>query len=118
MAEYIEREALRERMESVDWFHVNDTGVLIHGATSEMDSYLPTKEVHAVIENAPAADVVPVAQSTWEVVHGVFTPGGDPLLRCPICKARESEHLCGVECRTVWHYCPVCGAHLKEGGAE
>ena len=50
----------------------------------------------------------------WEVVHGVLTPGGDPLLRCSICKSRESEHLCGIECRTVWHYCPSCGAKMND----
>lgn len=59
---YIERETFRDRMESVDWYHVNDNGVLIHGATSEMESYLPTKEVYRVIDEAPTADVVEVVR--------------------------------------------------------
>ena len=54
----------------------------------------------------------------WEVVHGVLTPGGDPLLRCPICKSRESEHLCGIECRVVWHYCPSCGTPMDGGETD
>ena len=96
--DYIEREALRERMESVDWFHVNDTGVLIHGATSEMDSYLPTKEVYAVIENAPAADVVPVVRGRW-------IPDGNTVC-CSECKTLGSPQ---------WKRCPVCEAKMVGG---
>ena len=59
-----------------------------------------------------ADDVSPVRHGRWEVVKGVFTPGGDPLLRCPFCKAKESEHLCGVESRVDWNYCPNCGAKM------
>lgn len=59
-----------------------------------------------------ADDVSPVRHGRWEVVKGVFTPGGDPLLRCPLCKAKESEHLCGVESRVDWNYCPNCGAKM------
>lgn len=94
MVEYIEREAA-----------CMEAGY-IHGFGD--DKYVSLKD----IESIPAADVVPVVHGRWEVVHGVLTPGGDPLLRCPICKARESEHLCGVECRTVWNYCPNCGARM------
>lgn len=107
MAEYIEREAL------VDVLAVSHS----HHANNSREAALLDRDIRLIWEQ-PAADVAPVVHGTWEVVHGVFTPGGDPLLRCPVCKARESEHLCGVECRTVWHYCPVCGAHLEEGGAE
>ena len=63
-----------------------------------------------------AADVSPVRHGRWEVVKGVFTPGGDPLLRCPFCKAKESEHLCGVESRVDWNYCPNCGAKMDAEG--
>ena len=94
MAEYIEREAVCK--------NCNNRNIC------EKDSKCP-------VIRTPAADVVPVVHGRWEVVHGVLTPGGDPLLRCPICKARESEHLCGVECRAVWNYCPNCGAHMKDG---
>lgn len=59
-----------------------------------------------------ADDVSQVRHGRWEVVKGVFTPGGDPLLRCPFCKAKESEHLCGVESRVDWNYCPNCGARM------
>ena len=68
-----------------------------------------------MIDAAPAVEAEPVVHAHWEVVHGVLTPGGDPLLRCPRCKSRESEHLGGIECnRTHWNYCPHCGAHMDE----
>lgn len=67
------------------------------------------------LRNTQPVDAVEVVRGKWEVVHGVFTPGGDPLLRCSICRSKESEHLCGVECRVVWHYCPSCGARMDMG---
>ena len=68
------------------------------------------------VDTMPTVDAVEVVHGKWEVVHGVMTPGGDPLLRCSICKSRESEHLCGIECRTVWSYCPNCGAKMDGDG--
>ncbi len=50
----------------------------------------------------------------WELVHGVMTPGGDPLVRCPVCKSRDSEHLVGIEGHRHWKWCPVCGERLDE----
>ena len=50
----------------------------------------------------------------WERIKGVMTPGGDPCVRCPVCKSRESEHLIGIESHRHWNYCPVCGERLEE----
>jgi hypothetical protein len=64
-------------------------------------------------------EMEPVVHARWEVVRGVITPGGDPLLRCPRCRSRESEHLGGIECnRAHWNYCPICGAHMDEEVSE
>ena len=52
----------------------------------------------------------------WEVVHGVCTPGGDPLLICPFCHGENTEHLGGIEMPKKWNYCPNCGAELKGDG--
>lgn len=69
------------------------------------------------INRAPAEDVIPAKHGTWETVHGVLTPGGDPLKRCPFCRSRESEHLDGVEHYCHWNFCPTCGAKM-DGGKE
>ena len=72
------------------------------------------------IEEAPVEDVVEVKHGKWETVHGVLTPGGDPLKRCPYCKSRESEHLDGVEHPSRWMFCPICGTKmdLEEGATN
>ena len=50
----------------------------------------------------------------WERLKGVMTPGGDPCVRCPVCKSRDSEHLIGIERHQHWKYCPMCGERLEE----
>lgn len=111
----ISREALIERMENVDWYSTNDEGVLHSGADCQKNAYVRWADVAEVMENVLAVEAEPVVHAHWEVVRGVLTPGGDPLLRCPRCRSRESEHLGGIECnRAHWNYCPICGAHMDE----
>ena len=49
----------------------------------------------------------------WEIVHGVCTPGGDPWVRCPVCKAENTEHLEGIEMSKNWKFCPNCGIRIE-----
>lgn len=100
MDEYIEREAAIRAL-------LNDS--------PEQVNY-SREDAADCVRYMDAADVAPVRHGRWEVVKGVFTPGGDPLLRCPFCKAKESEHLCGVESRVDWNYCPNCGAKMDAEG--
>ncbi len=73
------------------------------------------RAVRDAVMGVVAVEAEPVKHARWEVVRGVLTPGGDPLLRCPRCRSRESEHLGGIECnRAHWNYCPHCGAHMDE----
>lgn len=60
--------------------------------------------------NAPTVEPV---RGEWEVVHGVMTPGGDPLLRCPVCRSEESYHMGGIEMPQHWNFCPNCGADMR-----
>lgn len=111
----ISREALIERMENVVWYSTNDKGVLHTGAACQESAYVRWEDVADVMESALAVEAEPVVHARWEVVRGVITPGGDPLLRCPRCRSRESEHLGGIECnRAHWNCCPICGAHMDE----
>lgn len=100
MPEYIDRKKIH-----YTWWEKQD-GTFTDGVT-----------LQSVINNMPIADVVEVKHGRWETVHGVLTPGGDPLKRCPYCKSRESEHLDGVEHPSRWMFCPICGAKmdLEEG---
>ena len=49
----------------------------------------------------------------WENISkpGDFTPGGDPIGRCPFCKSIKSIHDIGIE-GPHWNFCPMCGAEL------
>ena len=87
---------------------------LIDADDIKLPKDLPYKDsVRRVLIQAPTVDAAPIVRGFWEQVHGLFTPGGDPLYRCPICKSEESEHLHGIECYRNRHYCPTCGAKLE-----
>lgn len=53
----------------------------------------------AILNEFPAADVAPVR-------HGHFGKHTSPFT------APCSE--CGTSLNTYWHYCPICGADLRE----
>lgn len=65
-----------------------------------------------VITKQPAEDVATVRHGKWAVMHGVMTPGSDPLLYCPYCNSRDSEHMGGIEMPKNWNWCPVCGVKM------
>lgn len=44
------REKLVDEIEGIDWYHVNQKGKLVHGSTSEYESYWKCADVMAVIE--------------------------------------------------------------------
>lgn len=64
-------------------------------------------------DNGDVVEIKQSRQGEWETVHGVLTPGGDPLKRCSICRSRESEHLDGIEYPSNWKFCPICGADMR-----
>jgi hypothetical protein len=71
------------------------------------------KSVWDIVKDQPTIEAVPVVRGKWEIVPGVMTPGGDPLLQCPICRSKESHHMGGIEFPEDWDYCPKCGAKLE-----
>lgn len=100
MAEYIEREALRDSVESIDWYSVY-RGKLTTGANSENALY-KANDIYSAIDNAPAADVASVRHAKWEVVVG---SDGKERIVCTGC--RKQQDLTGV-----FSYCPNCGAKM------
>ena len=55
-------------------------------------------------------------EGKWEIVHGVLTPGGDPLYICPFCHSNDSMHINGIESPYELDTCPRCGAKLSYKG--
>lgn len=95
MAEYIEREALKNEI-----------------ATST--ETFNTGSVFRAINRQAAADVAPVVHGRWDDSGRYTFPSGDTAVRCTNCGCAltESEyHL------NNWNYCPVCGAKM-DGGAD
>ena len=97
MAEYIEREALRDSVESIDWYSVY-RGKLTTGANSENALY-KANDIYSAIDNAPAADVAPVRHGMW-LLQVVL---GQKAWDCSECKTLGSPH---------WKWCPVCGCKM------
>ena len=80
MAEYIEREALRDAVESIDWYSVYK-GKLTAGAPNTANALYKASDIYTVIDNAPAADVAPVVRCkdckhSWEDIGGLCCSHG------------------------------------------
>ena len=117
MAEYIEREALRNSVESIDWYNVYK-GKLTAGAPNTENALYKASSIYAVIDNAPAADVVPVRHGWWISLTECANEG----VYCSICKKKiwQSDYArCSKKSRNKLrsNYCPNCGAKM-DGGAD
>ena len=113
MAEYIEREALRDAVESIDWYRVYK-GKLTAGAPNTANALYKASDIYTVIDNAPAADVAPVRHGRWICIRK-----GYEEYECSVCHGMDSncsdyyaDHVV-----TEQEYCPFCGAKM-DGGAE
>lgn len=105
MAEYIEREALIDAVESIDWYSVYK-GKLTAGAPSTENALYKASSIYVVIDNAPAADVAEVVHGRWE-----YTPETINVLsqiRCSGCGWWTLD----PSVDGVYHYCPNCGAKM------
>ena len=101
MAEYIEREALIDAVESIDWYSVYK-GKLTAGAPNTENALYKASSIYAVIDNAPSADVAPVRHGRWIASH-------DEFCQCSLCK---------YPVYAAWNttnYCPNCGAKMDGG---
>lgn len=113
MAEYIEREALIKQI-------VNTPSEAANKAFEQKEySFNLTldriadrqHEIIGTIEDAPAADVVPVVHGRWEYNPPTINTYGQ--LRCSICNWWTLDP--SVDCS--YSYCPHCGAKM-DGGAD
>lgn len=93
MAEYIEREALKNEI-----------------ATSTEP--FNTGSVFRAINRQAAADVATVVHGRWDDSGRYTFPSGSTAVRCTNCGCAltESEYYLNN-----WNYCPVCGAKMDGG---
>ena len=108
MAEYIEREALIDAVESIDWYSVYK-GKLTAGAPNTENALYKASNIYAAIDNVPAADVV-------EVRHGRWEWDTEDIYRCSNCA--EKSHVKEVMGHPEWDYCPNCDAKMDGGDSK
>lgn len=99
MAEYIEREALREAFDNADADIVEEYG------DGYCDWGFGRKNVLEVINSVPAADVAPVR-------HGLWVKRGCKW-QCTNCKVLMS--IDGTPKENLLNYCTNCGAKMDGG---
>ena len=109
MDEYINREALRDSVESIDWYSVR-RGELITGAESSENALYKANDIYSAIDNAPTADVAPVRHGRW-IYHPDDLFPAESKQECSYCHEEEYVTLCNE------NYCPNCGAKI-DGGAD
>ena len=99
MAEYIEREAVHDLVQSLTkyaWASPDNTG---HRVTVDAD------DVNFGVDKIPSADVAPVRHGKWK--------RSGALLECQRCGEIYSQ--LGGNAGKSWNYCPNCGAKMMEG---
>lgn len=94
MAEYIEREALRNA--------VKQNTFTKYDYSEEIDF----DDFEKVLDRLPAADVAPVWHGRWESVK---VPNQWDKGRCSACKRIFESYVWGT------NYCPCCGAKMDGG---
>ena len=95
MAEYIEREAVHDLVQSLTkyaWASPDNTG---HRVTVDAD------DANFGVDKIPAADVAPVRHGRWLPFHS--TAAGD-IQYCSACE---------IGCTWKPNYCPNCGADMR-----
>lgn len=96
MAEYIEREALREILDG--WRDAHADVDDVHGCGL-------LEDVICEVDAQTAADVAPV-------VHGRWIDDGSGIIICPECERGYNLHA------KYTHYCPNCGAKMDGGDSD
>lgn len=99
MAEYIERDALRQAVLESQHDNSHPRGWAHIAHDCEHAHFV------AMIDRFPAADVAPV-------VHGRWVDAGRGIKACSNCNHGIKEHMACAN-----HYCPNCGAKM-DGGAD
>ena len=105
MAEYIDRDALRDTVESIDWYSVYK-GRLIDGAPSSANALYKANDIYSAIDNAPAADVAPVRHGRW--IHTDLAAHWLGKDECSECTYHEKDR----SDLSHFNYCPNCGAKM------
>ena len=123
----ISREALRERIELINWYSTNDKGVLHSGATGDESAYVRYADVYAAVEDALAVEAEPVVHAHW-IIEKRHSVSQNPYMddnyhahatcsHCGFVVDSRNASFGYLELKTT-KLCPECGAHMDEEVAE
>ena len=103
MAEYIEREAVREILERYQAApHIKQK---THFSIGMLAAIIGCIEL---VGNVPAADVVPVVHGRWEHIDAYLLD----MWRCTACGEEWTFSYDPTDADTKVNYCPECGARM------
>lgn len=104
MIDYIDRKALFEDIYG---------SVCVTVSKGNMAEIRGINKIMARIKLAPAADVRPAVRGNWET-----SPRYKGYLLCDSCRRCYIASNWISEENQKWHYCPECGANMREGDNE
>lgn len=127
----ISREALRETIDKITWYHINPHGELSEGAHGDSDALFKAEDIFKAIDNASTVDIkdeiagaynegymcgnkeAEKARPKGEWAEPMRTKWNEiqaGLLICPFCGATPHKQ--------YKNFCPNCGADMRKGNAE
>lgn len=71
----INRQQAIEAIECVDWYHVNSKGELVHGSTSDEESWYKAEDIYEAIESLPP--VTPTEQNEEDILKFYYVESLD-----------------------------------------
>ena len=112
MSDLIRRSDAIEAIEGTDWYHINERGEMVSGATSDMEAWYKADDVYKALEAVPSADR---PQGEW-VDAEIPLESGDtmPIQVRNLCKTFYPLAYTGGGHR----FCPNCGAKMKGADDE
>lgn len=105
-SDYISRKQAIEAIEGVDWYHVNPKGELVHGSTSDDESWYRAEDVYKAIESLPQDDWIPVSE-------GLPKKNGDYIV-----SLEDSIYPWGRFFNGKWYMLPRGGVAVEFGANE
>ena len=55
MSDLIERQAAIDAIENIDWYHQNDNGDMVSGASNEHEAWYRAEDIYRALESVPSA---------------------------------------------------------------
>lgn len=108
MSEFVSRRDVINAIEGTDWYHINKKGKMVHGSTSELESWYKHDDIMDAVGSVPSAE--PERETAKFVRWMECKKTVNYISHTPHCKCSK----CGTEfiIDTI-KYCYMCGARME-----